>query len=179
MRATSDELIALLDALVEQGGILSRACRARGLAHSTPRRGLAASREHPTGWTLEWAEEVRPFHDHVAAALEIGRRARYAQPEPPPRLPGLTPRKFVTLSARKPATARPLSPPPPVAPAAPGAEHPSILELRRLANMSPADRAAAIGAARAPDAPPRYVSMDERSEGIGQGRVAPGGMKIA
>ena len=61
---------------------------------------------------------------------------------------------------------------------------PAIKKLKRLAALSPEERRAELASKPSPQNPPRFVSMEEKSEGVGYGLTAEqikqrGGFKIA
>ena len=62
----------------------------------------------------------------------------------------------------------------------PPAEHPSITELKRLKALSPEQRRAELSAKPMPqpdNSAARYITLDERAEGVGEGHVKPGGYR--
>lgn len=71
--------------------------------------------------------------------------------------------------------------PPEVLAEEPPAEHPSITELKRLKALSPEQRRAELSAKPMPqpdNSGARYITLDERAEGVGAGHVKPGGYKV-
>lgn len=200
MKKHIETLIELVEALSQPKATIVSVASAGIASTATIGRWQRESRADPAGYTFEHDGVVAPLHIHMAAAQRVG-FARFISGERPPSKPLRHRVRQVVqpgeieddMTADAPAA------PEPAPMTISATRHRSVEAKRDVAELAAAPvetplqrdlrervEARARGETMPPIAPvhtaapsPRYVSPEERSEGIGAGIVRPGGFKTA
>lgn len=196
MRRDVETYTELCDALTEPKASLASACRAIGLSVASAGRWLRTSKLTPADNEFLWRDEMAPLHIHARRASKIG-FARYLAGEQPSR--PIRHRRLVEIAADQieddptaDAVAAPVEarhderviadPSVTVTESAPaGAPYESELtrDLRqRLEARKTGTPLPPLVPVRGAAPSPRYISPEDKSEGIGHGEPKPGGFKV-
>lgn len=186
MRRDIETFAELLTALSEPKSTISSACRLTGISEATVHRWKAASRADPESFTFEFDGETAPLHVHMRRAARLGYARYLAGDRPAPRPLRHRPRPAPELfedddpTADAPHAAEPSVTVTDAAPEPVQVETALTRDLRqRLEARKDGTILPPIVPVRGAAPSPRYISPEEKSEGIGKGTVREGGMKVA